>query len=137
MGRRALKVIADTNLLVRAAVGDDPVQSPLARRELTDAALVALTLPALCDLAWVLRSHYRSSRETVAATIRAFADGSTAVTDREAVEAGLAMLESDGDFADGVIAEQGLRLGGEVFVSFDRAAVRLLSGHGRLCRTPD
>ncbi len=131
-----MKIIADTNLLVRAAAGDDPVQSPLARRELTDAALVALTLPALCELAWVLRSHYRSSREAVAATIRAFVDGSTAVTDREAVEAGLAMLESGGDFADGAIAEQGLRLGGEVFVSFDRTATRLLSRQDRICRTP-
>ena len=40
--------------------------------------------------------------------------------DRQATEAGLVMLDAGGDFADGVIAYEGRRLGGEVFVSFDK-----------------
>ncbi len=36
------------------------------------------------------------------------------------------MLEDGGDFADGVIAFEGRRLGGETFVSFDRLAVKRL-----------
>ncbi len=56
---------------------------------------------------------------------------------RPAVEAGLSMLESNGDFADGVIAYEGSWLGGETFVSFDKQAVALLSAvghHARLLR---
>jgi predicted nucleic-acid-binding protein len=41
------------------------------------------------------------------------------------------MLEAGGDFADGVIAYDGLRLGGETFVSFDRKAVTLLKDLGQ------
>jgi len=50
--------------------------------------------------------------------------------DRVAVEAGLAMLDEGGDFADGAIAAEGRRLGGDVFVSFDKQAVRLLEKNG-------
>ena len=46
------------------------------------------------------------------------------------MEAGLAVLEAGGDFADGVIAHQGQWLGGDTFVSFDRQAVTLLSEQG-------
>jgi predicted nucleic-acid-binding protein len=48
--------------------------------------------------------------------------------DRAAVEAGLASLRAGGDFADGVIAHEGRRMGADVFVSFDRRAVALLKG---------
>jgi predicted nucleic-acid-binding protein len=131
-----LKIVADTNLLVRAAVGDDPVQSPLARQALAEADGVAVTLPALCELAWVLRSYYRSSRENIAAAIRAAVLPPTVQTDREAVLAGLAMLDAGGDFADGVIDAEGRRLGGEVFVSFDRKAVERLESLGQPARAP-
>jgi len=50
--------------------------------------------------------------------------------DRPAVEAGLALLQAGGDFADGVIAHQGQWLGGEVFVSFDGQALALLRQQG-------
>jgi len=39
---------------------------------------------------------------------------------RPAVEAGLAMLEAGGDFADGIMAYEGRWLGGETFVSFNK-----------------
>jgi hypothetical protein len=47
-----------------------------------------------------------------------------------ACDAGLAILEAGGDFADGVIAFDGRRLGGAVFVSFDRRAVALIERSG-------
>lgn len=53
---------------------------------------------------------------------------------RPAVEAGLSLLESGGDFADGVIAYEGRWLGGETFVSFDRAAVSLITAQGESAR---
>jgi len=54
--------------------------------------------------------------------------------DRAAVEAGLAMADAGGDFADGVIAFEGRALGGETFVSFDKKAVRLLRDIGAAAR---
>jgi hypothetical protein len=50
--------------------------------------------------------------------------------DRAAVEAGLATLEAGGDFADGVVAFDGRRLGGTAFASFDRKAVELVEASG-------
>ena len=53
---------------------------------------------------------------------------------RPAVEAGLAVLDAGGDFADGVIAYEGNWLGGETFVSFDKKAVALLKAQGQHAR---
>jgi predicted nucleic-acid-binding protein len=51
-----------------------------------------------------------------------------------AVEAGLAVLEQGGDFADGAIAFEGDWLGADEFVSFDKQAVSLLRSQGRKAR---
>lgn len=51
------------------------------------------------------------------------------VTDRPAVEAGLALMRAGGDFGDGVIAYQGFAMGGAAFASFDREAVLLIRDH--------
>jgi hypothetical protein len=57
-------------------------------------------------------------------------DGFPVVVDLGAVEAGLAVLERGGDFADGVIAFEGRRAGGRVFTSFDRGAVKRVGAAG-------
>jgi hypothetical protein len=54
-----VRIIADTNVLVRAMTGDDAVQSEIAQAELANADMVALALPALCELVWVLSRGYR------------------------------------------------------------------------------
>ncbi len=41
------------------------------------------------------------------------------------------MLEAGGDFADGVIAYEGQRLGGETLLTFDRKAAALMIASGR------
>lgn len=56
---------------------------------------------------------------------------------RPAAEAGLALLAAGGDFADGILAFSGARLGAEVFVSFDRRAVKRLAALGVKTMTPD
>ncbi len=48
-----------------------------------------------------------------------------------AAEAGLASLAEGGDFADGLMADEGQWLGGECFVSFDKQAVSLLQRQGQ------
>lgn len=131
-----MKITADTNILVRAATQDDPVQGPLARKLVTAAGLVAVTLPALCEFCWVLRTIYKFGNADLAAAIRLLLDSDNVAIDRQAVEAGLAILDAGGDFADGVIAHSGEWLGGETFVSFDRKAVALLKGQGTKVMLP-
>ncbi len=121
-----MRLTPDTNVLVRVAVEDDPEQARLARETLSSAELIAVTLPALCEFVWVLSRGYRKSAVEVAAAIRKLIGGSTVHVAWPAVEAGLAILEKGGDFADGVIAFEGRRLGGVVFASFDRNAARLV-----------
>jgi len=43
-------------------------------------------------------------------------------------------VEAGGDFADGVIAIEGERLGGRTFATFDRKAARIFAASGRDCR---
>lgn len=129
-----MKVTADTNVLVRAMVADDEAQMARAIELLESADMVAVSLQTLCEFVWVLRSRYKVEREDIAAAIRALLNTSNVVANRPAAEAGLALLEAGGDFADGVIAFDGAWLGAETFVSFDKRAVSLLTRHGQSAR---
>jgi predicted nucleic-acid-binding protein len=102
-----VKVTVDTNVLVRAVVQDDPVQARRAAAVLRDASLVAVALPALCELVWVLRKVYGFDVEDVAQALRALMATANVAMNRPAAAAGLAILEAGGDFADGVIAYEG------------------------------
>jgi predicted nucleic-acid-binding protein len=125
-----MKITADTNVLARAILQDDAAQCRTARDMLRSATLIAVSLPSLCELVWILRQGARLPREDVAAAIRALFDTGNVVMNRPAVEVGLALLEAGGDFADGIMAHEGKWLGGETFVSFDKKAVALLSQQG-------
>jgi predicted nucleic-acid-binding protein len=125
-----VKITADTNLLVRAITEDDPRQGALAQAALADAELVALPMPALCELVWVLSRGYRAAHADIAEALRRLLDAANVAVNRPAAEAGLAILEAGGDFADGVIAFEGAWLGAETFVSFDKRAVALLEARG-------
>lgn len=125
-----MRIIADTNVLVRAAVADDPQQGELAADVLRDAELVAVTLPTLCEFVWVLARGYKRDAREIIEAIRRLVESATVRADRPAVDAGLAVLEAGGDFGDGVIAFEGRRLGGMVFTSFDRAATELIAATG-------
>lgn len=129
-----MKVTVDTNVLVRAVVQDDPVQARVAAQVLTDAELIAVALPCLCEFVWVLRKVYGFQVSDVATAISALLAAANVEVNRPAVEAGLSALEAGGDFADGVIAYEGHWLGGETFVSFDTKAVALLAVQGKSAR---
>jgi predicted nucleic-acid-binding protein len=122
-----MKIIVDTNVLIRAVVRDDEKQATAADKVLKSAEIIAVTIPCLCEFVWVLRRLYEFDREDVAAAIRALADTANVSLNRPAVEAGLAILDAGGDFADGIIAYEGNWLGAETFVSFDKKAVMLLA----------
>lgn len=129
-----MKITADTNILVRAIVEDDVRQAKIAQATLAGAETVALPLPTLCEMVWVLSQGYDVASDKIAATLRDLANGENVVVNRPAVEAGLAMLDAGGDFADGVIAHEGTWLGAETFVSFDKQAVKLLKSQGVVAR---
>jgi predicted nucleic-acid-binding protein len=125
-----MKITADTNVLARALLQDDPAQGRIARDMLLTATQIAVPLPTLCELVWILRQGAKLAKDDVATAIRALLTAGNVVMNRPAVEAGLALLEAGGDFADGVMAHEGKWLGGETFVSFDEKAVTLLSRQG-------
>jgi predicted nucleic-acid-binding protein len=129
-----VKIAVDTNVLVRAAVRDDPEQADVATRLMGRAKMVAIALPSLCEFAWVLRSVYGFRASDIGRAIRTLLTAENVETNRPAVEAGLAMLEAGGDFADGAIAYEGRWLGAEVFVSFDRKAVEMLKAQEEAAR---
>ena len=129
-----MKITADTNVLVRAITEDDARQSKLAQAALADADVVAVALPALCELVWVLSRGYKIRPADIAAAVRRLIDAANVAVDRPAVQAGLAVLTAGGDFADGVIAYEGNWLGADAFVSFDGKAVTLLQANGQAAR---
>lgn len=131
-----MKITPDTNILLRVIVEDDARQAKLAKSVLAKSELVALTLPVLCELVCVLSRGYKATSDEIAEAIRRLMDAANVVVNRAAVEMGLAMLKSGGDFADGVIAHEGRWLGGETFVSFDARAAKLLAGQGKKSYVP-
>jgi len=130
MGGRAMKITADTNLLLRALLEDDPQQAAAAQRLIGQAELVAVPIPVWCEMVWTMRRLYKRSAEEIADAIDAVLQVETVVADRPAVEAGLKVLRLGGDFADGVIAWQGRALGATVLATFDRVAIRVLTTMG-------
>jgi predicted nucleic-acid-binding protein len=129
-----LKITVDTNILVRLFVNDDTAQSAIARALLAETETVVVTLPTLCELAWVLSRRYGIRSSELGAVIQDMIDSRNVEMNRSAVDAGLDHLLAGGDFADGVMAYEGGRLNAEAFVSFDRKAVRLLAAAGHSAR---
>ncbi len=126
-----MRVTVDTNVLVRLVMADDEAQARRAARLFAGADVVAVGAQSLVELVRVLRGLYRLTSADVAIALRTLLETEKVVVDRPAVEAGLATLEAGGDFADGVIALEGARLGGDDFVSFDEEAVAHLAAGGR------
>jgi predicted nucleic-acid-binding protein len=79
----------------------------------------------------VVSQGYKVSPDNIAEALRRVINGANVIVNRPAAEAGLALLDAGGDFADGVIAYEGSWLGADTFVSFDKKAVRLMEAQGR------
>lgn len=126
-----MKITVDTNVLVRAVVRDDQKQARTASKILKEADLIAVSLPCLCEFVWVLRRVYNFEQQDISSALEALLNASNVVVNRPAVDAGLAVLNEGGDFADGLIAYEGNWLGGETFVSFDKRAVSLIARQGQ------
>jgi predicted nucleic-acid-binding protein len=129
-----VKLTVDTNVLVRAVVRDDEQQAETAAKLLQKAEVIAVSLPCLCEFVWVLRRVYNFGRQDISSALQALLDAGNVQANRAAADAGLAILNAGGDFADAVIAYEGKWLGGETFVSFDNKAVSLIANQGQPAR---
>lgn len=125
-----MRITVDTNVLLRTILRDDAEQADAAEALLARATVLAIPIPVFCELSWVLRRSYQQTASQVADTIQAICAIETVVTDRPAVDAGIKVLRSGGDFADGTISRQGESLGGTVLATFDRQALTILREDG-------
>ncbi len=79
---------------------------------------------------WILQRNADFSRAELIDVLQALLEMKKIVLNRAALKAGLALLETGGDFADGVIAFEGEQLGGEYLCTFDKKAAKLLTKQG-------
>ncbi len=107
----------DTNILLRALLGDDPVQSPIAERLLAEPALVGLTVAL--ETFWVLTARARMPA-TSAATMLEMLTAVPTLTfaDAGAVRWALAHAAVGADFAD--MLHLATSAGADSFATFDR-----------------
>jgi len=125
-----MRIIADTNVLLRAALEDDPSQSLRAKRLLEESEQVIVSRHALCEFVWVLSRTYKLPKAEIVTAMSKLLNSGNVIADDAAVNAGFRAMEAGTDFADGVIAYEGRWLGGETFVSFDKKAVEALAKQG-------
>ncbi|MCQ8784229.1 PIN domain-containing protein [Mangrovibrevibacter kandeliae] len=118
----------DTNILLRAVLDDDPVQSPKAAAFLlglntTNPGFVPL--PVTLELYWVLKTRYRLSSEAIIVFLtRLFATSTIHFAEIESlVEAVRHVTVRKADFSDAVIAILARRAGCAATMTFDEKAV--------------
>ncbi len=125
-----MKITADTNVLLRFLLNDDRKQAAAAGKALRNASVVAVALPALCEVVWVLSQGYKMAASDIADALEVLLGSENIAVNRGAADAGLGLLRAGGDFADGVIAFEGQTLGASIFTTFDKRAVSLLKKQG-------
>lgn len=90
-----MKVVADTNVLVRAVVRDDEKQAEAAAEILRKAEIIAVSLPCLCEFVCVPRGVYGFGTSDIAAAIEALLNAANVVVNRPASEARLLCLRPE------------------------------------------
>lgn len=121
----------DTNVLVRYVTGDDETQSTAVdrfiQRKLRPDSPGFISLVALAEMVWVLRSRYRADTDELVEIVRELAsDVRFRLQDDHSVWLALEMVERSGaDLPDALIAAIGRREGCSHTATFDADACRL------------
>ena len=132
-----MSAAVDTNVLVRILVQDPtaPAQCGATRRLVDDTTAAGesllVSLCALLETEWVLRSRYKIGRQAMSATIIAMLETPGIEFEHDAtVEEALYLFENfpATDFADCLLAARATHLGRTRFVTFDKRAARLPRG---------
>ncbi len=119
----------DTNLLLRYFLNDDPIQSPAARRIITSFSETEpgwVSLSAVLELVWVLKSKNRAQRVAIAATLERLLAQDSVIVEQAAIvaQAVQRFRFSKADFADCLIAASARAAGCSKTVTFDQIAAR-------------
>ena len=127
-----MTIAIDTNVRVRLLVRDDEAQYASAQR-LVDAAAAAeepvlIVLGALLETEWVLRSHYKLDKASIASAFTALMESADVELEHPpTVEEALFVWAQDPetDFADCLLTARAAHLGRGRFLTFDAGAARL------------
>jgi predicted nucleic-acid-binding protein len=124
-------IAIDTNVLVRLLVGDDPDMERRARACVTrEQGWISLTV--LLEAAWVLRSTYGCSRDTLANVVDGLLQSKDlALENRRVTEMTVTALRAGLEFADALHVAQAHHL--PHFATFD---ARLSNGAARVFDRP-
>lgn len=119
----------DTNVLLRLIVDDDERQRGLVANfgsKLNNEYRGLITLIALLEVDWALRSQYGFSRQQSSEALRKLTHiRGVDVESHDAVVRALLMVdEANADFADALLAERSMELGCERTMTLDRKAAK-------------
>jgi predicted nucleic-acid-binding protein len=121
----------DTNVLVRYVTQDDPVQSAKATAwiegRLTPDNPGFISVVAMAETVWVLERTYGLADRDIAAFIERLLQADVLVIENEqqVFAAMVTLKESQGSFADALIAALGAKAGCFDTLTFDQKALRL------------
>jgi predicted nucleic-acid-binding protein len=126
--RRGGMLSIDTNIIVRALLGDNPVQSDQARA-LIRANRVWVSTTVLLEVEWVLRSAYKLPKSDVIANLTDFVGlANVTLQEHERVATALGWAAKGMDFADAL--HLAATQSSDSFVTFDQQLVTKAKGMG-------
>jgi predicted nucleic-acid-binding protein len=121
-------IAVDTNVLVRYLVQDDPAQGKIATNFLENILTTEdqgfVTIVAVLELDWVLRTQYGFSPQVVADTVQELMS-SPKLTFESADSIETALAFRHGDLADNILHETAQSHGCTKTVTFDKKFARL------------
>lgn len=121
----------DTNILVRYLAQDDPVQSAKAteiiEQRLTAADRGFVSVVTMAEIVWVLDRAYGLTKKEITAAIERMLQVEVLLieNEQEVFAAMIALKQSQGAFADALIAQLGTKAGCTHTLTFDRKALRI------------
>ena len=123
----------DTNVVLRALLGDDVVQTPIAQKSLaglSSAGRGYVSAGVLLELYWVLTRHYKMPKAVIGRTIQRLLEVQW-LTFEDFGPLALALqtyAARNVDFSDAFIAERNREHGCTMTVTFDSDAARRVPG---------
>lgn len=115
----------DTSVLIRYLTQDDPVQSSRAN-EIIDQRLSSevpgfISLVTIAEVAWVLRSRYKATRQEISTAIERIlsSDNLKVQNEQQVYEAMVALKAGEGTFADALICALATWAGCSSTLTFD------------------
>ncbi|KQO75664.1 type II toxin-antitoxin system VapC family toxin [Rhizobium sp. Leaf262] len=123
----------DTNILLRVAVNDDPVQSDSVMNfinKLGENDTLVVGVVVIMETAWVLERFYGYSKSTVLDFVQAILERrEIEVPDYEVIGNAIDICRNSGaDFSDAVISEMNRMAGCTATYTFDQKAARKIPG---------